>query len=253
MRTSGPFSQDLVQGTDRNSPRTKGRRPGTPSTLPEGSGAPPRLQRVTVIDDSELVCLSGAKAGGYDVLIGLELISEIGHAHTESLRIAVRAVAGALLRAERAGEVVIGEGNVGAVLRVESYLEEVCKSAAVAVGATGAVGANGSSVNEMIAGRVLGKGRNCGVAIDGFSHVEAPLRPAIGGAIGAGRLHCNNIVGIAGEVGTQPGHDDMAVGICRDPRKHVGLSKRTVPVNAHGRCPSVAQIRGRREKDILVV
>src|SRR2546425_3530554 len=127
---------------------------------------PPRLQKVTVIDDSELVCLSGAKAGGYDVLIGLELISEIGHGHTESLRIAVRAVAGALLRAERAGEVVIDEGNVGAVLRVESYLEEVCKSAAVAVGATGAVGANGSSVNEMIAGRVVGKVRDCGVFTD---------------------------------------------------------------------------------------
>jgi len=34
----------------------------------------------------------------------------------------------ALLRAERAGEVVVGEGNVGAVLRVESYLEEIARA-----------------------------------------------------------------------------------------------------------------------------
>ena len=96
--------------------------------------------------------LSGAKAGGYDVLVGLELVSEIGHSHAECLRIVVRAVAGALLRAERAGEVVVGEGNVGAVLRVESYLEEIGKGAAVSAGAARTIGANRSGMNEVIAG-----------------------------------------------------------------------------------------------------
>ena len=96
--------------------------------------------------------LSGAKAGANDVLVGLELVSEIGHSHAECLRIVVRAVAWALLRAERAGEVVIGEGNVGAMLRVESYLEEIGKGAAVSAGAARTIGANRSGMNEVIAG-----------------------------------------------------------------------------------------------------
>jgi hypothetical protein len=75
------------------------------------------------------VSLSGAKAGGYDVLSGLELISEIRNSHAERLRIMVGAVAGALLRAKRAGQVVARESNVGAMLRVESHLEEVGKGA----------------------------------------------------------------------------------------------------------------------------
>ena len=86
------------------------------------------------------------------MLIGLELIGEIGHGHAECERIVVRAVAGALSRAEGAGEVIIGEGNVGAVLRVESYLEEIGKGAAVSAGAARTVGADRSRVNEMIAG-----------------------------------------------------------------------------------------------------
>ena len=52
------------------------------------------------------------------MLSGLELISEIRHSHAERLRIVVRAVARTLLRAKRTGEVVIGERDVGAVLRV---------------------------------------------------------------------------------------------------------------------------------------
>src|SRR6266481_2092707 len=106
----------------------------------------------------------------------------------------------ALLRAKRAGKVVIGESNVGAVLSVESHLEEVGKGAAVAIGAAGTVGADRSSVNEMIAGRALCEGRNGRVAIDGFSRVDAPLRPAIGSAIGARWLHGRDIIGIAREI-----------------------------------------------------
>src|SRR5207245_9960618 len=93
------------------------------------------------------------------MLTGLELISEVRNGHAKGLRIVVGAVARALLRAERAGEVVIGEGNVGAMLRVESYLEEVREGAAVAVGAASDVGTHGSRVNEMMAGWVMSKGR----------------------------------------------------------------------------------------------
>src|SRR2546429_4139648 len=99
------------------------------------------------------------------MLVGLELISEVRNGHAKRLRIVVSAVARALLRAERAGEVVIGEGNVGAMLRVQSYLEEVREGAAVAVGAARAVGTHGSSVNEMIACYVRRKGRN-GASVD---------------------------------------------------------------------------------------
>ena len=162
-------------------------------------------------------------------------------------------MARALLRAERAGEVVIGEGNVGAMLRVQSYLEEVREGAAVAVGAARAVGTHGSSVNEMIAGHVLRKGRKGGIAVEGFRHVDAPLSPAIGGAIGARRLHGADIVGVAGEARAQPGHNNMAIGVCRDPGKNVGLSSRAVPVHTHGGAPGVSEVRRRREKDVLVV
>src|SRR5207244_12724293 len=121
------------------------------------------------------------------MLVGLELISEVRNGHAKRLRIVVSAVARALLRAERAGEVVIGEGNVGAMLRVQSYLEEVREGAAVAVGAARAVGTHGSSVNEMIAGHLLRKGRNGRIAVEGFRAVDGALSTASGGSIGARR------------------------------------------------------------------
>src|SRR5260370_38114838 len=100
------------------------------------------------VDVGKATCvlpLSGAKASSNDVLVGPELVSEIGHSHAECLRIVVRAVAGALLRAERAGEVVVGEGNVGAVLRGEGYLEEIGRGAACAAGAAVIIGENRSA------------------------------------------------------------------------------------------------------------
>src|SRR5260370_2523030 len=114
----------------------------------------------------------------------------------------------ALLRAKRAGKVVIGESNVGAVLSVESHLEEVGKGAAVAIGAAGAVGADRSSVNEMIAGRALCEGRNRGVTIDRFSRVHAPLRPAIGSATASRSLHSPTLIGTARDLRSQPRHAD---------------------------------------------
>ena len=52
------------------------------------------------------------------MLSGLELISEIRHSDAEGLGVGIRAVARTLLRTERACQVVVGEGDVGAVLRV---------------------------------------------------------------------------------------------------------------------------------------
>jgi len=91
------------------------------------------------------------------------------------------------------------------------------------------------------------------VAIDGFKPHKRSIAPSIRGAIDARRLHGRNIVGVASQAGSPPSHDDMAVGISCDPREDVGLANRSVPVDADGRRPSGAQIRGGREKDILVV
>src|SRR6266576_1520232 len=95
------------------------------------------------------------------------------------------------------------------ILKVSLHREKVRKRAAVTAGAASAVGAHGSSVNEMIAGRVLSKGRSRGVAVDGFSHIHTPLCPAIGGAVGARRLHGGGIVRVDGEAGSQPRDDHM--------------------------------------------
>src|SRR5258708_32399928 len=101
----------------------------------------------------------------------------------------VRTVAGALLRGKRAGEMVVGESNIGAVLRVQRHLVEVGKRAAVAIGTAGAVGTNSSCVNEMVTSNVLRERRDRHVAVHGFRHIDVPLRPAIFGAIGASCLH----------------------------------------------------------------
>src|SRR6266576_3551119 len=45
----------------------------------------------------------------------------------------------------------------------------------------------------------------------------------------------------------------MAVGVRGHPGEYIGLANRSVPINAHGGCPGVAPIGGRREKDILIV
>src|SRR6266567_3609218 len=67
--------------------------------------ARPKAKAVAAQTDYSIQ-LSGANASGNDVPIGLELISEIGHGHAERLRIVVGAMAGALLRAKRAGNVL---------------------------------------------------------------------------------------------------------------------------------------------------
>src|SRR5205823_5428458 len=160
---------------------------------------------------------------------------------------------GALLGAQRAGEVVIGEGDIGAVLSIQSHLKEVRKGAAVTVGASRAVGANGSGVNEVVAGGVLTKSGNSGVAIDAFRCIDVPLRPAIRSSVSASRLHCGDVVGITGQVCPEPGHYDVAVCVCGYPRKHIRFAYRSTAVHAHGSTPRVSQTRGRGQEHILVI
>jgi hypothetical protein len=137
-----------------------------------------------------------AQARSNDFLVRPHLVSEIGHGHAERCRIVIRAVPRALRRAERARQMVIRESNVGAVLRVQCHLEKVRKRAAIPGAATCAAGANSSSMNEMIAGRMLRKRWHRSMTIHALCHVYIPLRPAIGCSVRARRLHGGNIVGI---------------------------------------------------------
>ena len=103
-------------------------------------------------------------------------------------------MAGALLRAKRTGEVIIRVSNVGAVLPVQSHLEEVRKRAAVAVGAVGSVSANSSGVNEVVTGSVLRESWDRGIAIHALRRIYIPLCPTIDRSVGASGLHRGEIV-----------------------------------------------------------
>src|SRR2546429_5071109 len=125
-------------------------------------------------------------------------------------------MAGALLRAKRAGEVVVRVSDIGAVLRVQSYLKEVSKGAAIAVGTTGAIGTNGSRMDDVVTGSMLREHRDSSVAVDAFGRIDIPLCPAIVGAVGAGLLHRGDVVGVAGAVRSEPGHHDIGRASCRE-------------------------------------
>src|SRR5215472_7379320 len=197
---------------------------------------------------AQLRRLSGAEAGGDHLLVRLQLVSEIGYCHAEGLRVVIRAMAGALLRAERAGEVVIRKSDIRAVLRVQRHLEEVCKCAAVSVGTSCTAGANGSGVDEMVAGGVLREGCHGCIPIHAFRCVYTPLSPAICCSVSTGGLHSCYIVGVAGKVCSEPSHYYMPVGVRGHPRKHIGLAHRGSAIHAHRSGPGCAKVRGRREE-----
>src|SRR5437016_10474297 len=129
---------------------------------------------------------AGAGPGGDDLLVGLELVREVRHCNAEGLRIVVRAVPGTLLRAEWARQVIVRVGDVGAMLRIESHLEEVRKTATVAARATRTAGPDRSRMHDVHARDVLRERRYRVVAIDALGHIDVPLRPAVGGPAGAG-------------------------------------------------------------------
>src|SRR5207249_10020836 len=91
--------------------------------------------------------------------------------YPEGLRIVVRAVPGTLLRAQWARQVIVRVGDVGAMLRIESHLEEVRKTATVAARAARAAGTDRSRMNDVVARDVLRERRYRVVAIDALGHV----------------------------------------------------------------------------------
>src|SRR5205807_9977248 len=103
------------------------------SLAPRPRGSPPWAVRS-----------AGAGPCGDDLLVGLELVREVRHCDAEGLRIVVRAVPGTLLRAQWARQVIVRVGDVGAMLRIESHLEEVRKTATVAARAARAAGTDRS-------------------------------------------------------------------------------------------------------------
>lgn len=114
-----------------------------------------------------------------------------------------------------------------------------------------AVGTNGSRMDDVVTGNMLREHRRSSGAIDAFGRIDIPLCPAIVAAVGAGRLHRGDAVGVAGEV--RPGHHDVPVGVCGDPGEHVGVGHGGPAVHAHGCRLSLSQIRRGREEHVLVV
>jgi len=88
------------------------------------------------------------------------LVSEIGNGLAERLRVVVGAVAGGLLRAERAGQVVVRIRDIGAVLWIQGDLKEVSEAAAIIARTACTAGANRPRMNDVVTGRMLREGRN---------------------------------------------------------------------------------------------
>lgn len=146
---------------------------------------------------------------------------ELGNGRAEGLRIVVGAMAGTLLRAQRAGKMVIGEREIGALLGVQSDLEETRKRPAVAARAPRATGANSSGMNNVVARGVLReRGDGC-VAIRAFGRADVPLRPAIRSSVGARRLHGGDIVRITGKIRAEPSHYNVSIRVCCNSRESV--------------------------------
>src|SRR5882672_1548014 len=106
-------------------------------------------------------------------------------------------MSGALLRTKWARQVIVGIGDIRAVLRVKGYLKKVRKTPAVVARATRSVCADSSRMNEVVARDVLRKRGQCVVTTHAFRGIDIPLRPAICGSIRAGRLHRCGVIRIS--------------------------------------------------------
>lgn len=126
-----------------------------------------------------------------------------------------------LTAAQRTGEMVIRERDIGTMLRIERHLEEIEQIAISA--AEGSSGRDRSRVDNVIAGSELREFRGRGVAIHALTHIDIPLGPAVICAVRASALHDGRVVRITGEIRAKPYDYYVPVGIGRDPRKHVGL------------------------------
>ena len=139
------------------------------------------------------------------------------------------------------------------MLRIESHLEEVRKTATVAARAARAAGTDRSRMNDVVARDVLRERRYRVVAIDALGHVDVPLRPAVGGPAGAGWLHRGDAVRIPGKARAEPRDHNVTVRVRGDPGKDVGPAGGRSAVHAHRHGPVSSRVGGRREEDALVV
>ena len=146
-------------------------------------------------------------------------------------------MSGALLRTKRARQVIVGVGDIRAVLLVKGYLKKVRKTPAVVARATRSIRADRSRVNKMVARDVLRKGGQRVVAIYAFRGIDVPLRPAICGSIRARRLHCRGVIRISRDARPQPCDHDVAIRVGGHPRKHVRLSNGPAAIHPHRRPP----------------
>ena len=156
---------------------------------------------------------------------------------------------------------IVGEGDVGAVLRIERDLEEIRQ---IAVGASSqAPGRHRAAVDDMIAGGILREGRCRSMAVHGLQDVDVPLGPLghAGSALGAGavvfwrvaRLHHRPVIRITGSVGSEPSHHHVAVGVGSHPGEDIGLANgRTLIDNSSG-SPGLAVVARGGEKDVAVI
>src|SRR5437588_8045776 len=119
---------------------------------------------------------------------------------------------------------VVRVSNIGAVLAVQSHLEEVRQGTAIAIGATRAGSTNGSRMDDVVAGSVLSECWGPRIAIKAFRRVNIPLCPAICCSTRTWRLHCRNIVGVTSDARSQPGHYQVNILIWRRPTKSVCIT-----------------------------
>jgi len=122
------------------------------------------------------------------VRICRELTGEVRHPHAKRGR-AVVCAGGTLTRALRAVHVVIGEGDVGAVIGIERHLEEVGQITVRP--ATKPAGRHRSGVNDVIAHSVLRERRIQDIAVHRLCCIDVPLCPTVvraGARTCAGRL-----------------------------------------------------------------
>lgn len=117
---------------------------------------------------------------------------------------------------------IIRKGDIGAVMRIERYLEKV-EQIAIRV-AKSAASRNRSRVDTVVADSRLRELGIPAVPVDAFGHVHIPLRPAAVCPIGTGFFHSSRVIGTSRKVGAEPGNDYVPIGVRCHPWEHIRLS-----------------------------
>ena len=152
----------------------------------------PVLAEIAIHQKQEF--LSSANPASNNLLIRLNLISEVRHRHSKRQRIIIPAMSRTLRRAKWTSQVVIRIRDIRPMLRIQRHLKKVRQRPAIAIAASRSASANSSRVNHMIASRPLRKRRRHRMSIHRFRRVHIPVRPATHRAIRTRRLHRGHIV-----------------------------------------------------------